>query len=109
MDDKLMCTPNLPLLYLKIIGGKDWALLVLTNQLRKNICFQIVEEEKFGESTWTIDLAYLLNRYLPKFYQRCLSKPRMWLYVRPSFSRAPYFHFIGCSTVECVQVHDLNP
>eukprot|EP00088_Acartia_fossae_P000945 TRINITY_DN10350_c2_g1_i1.p1 TRINITY_DN10350_c2_g1~~TRINITY_DN10350_c2_g1_i1.p1 ORF type:complete len:251 (-),score=11.10 TRINITY_DN10350_c2_g1_i1:209-961(-) len=28
---------------------------------------QVVEEEKFGESTWTIDLAYLLDRFHMKF------------------------------------------
>jgi len=28
---------------------------------------QVVEEEKFGESTWTIDLAYLLHRFNVKF------------------------------------------
>jgi len=50
--------------------GLSCCLMVLSNKDRNFIlnnlnCF--IEEEGFGESTWTIDLCYILNRFRVKF------------------------------------------
>lgn len=46
--------------------GLSCCIMVLPDQLRNQLLTnfnQVVEEEGFGESTWTIDLCYLLHRY----------------------------------------------
>jgi len=50
--------------------GISCVLMVLPAQSRRyliNNFYKVIEEEKFGQSTWTIDLCYLLHRFNMKF------------------------------------------